>query len=54
MRTRCPGIRLFDHHKLFNRKMAFLTLKYSGDIFRGETGRREVFIGVRQFEKANG
>jgi hypothetical protein len=49
MRTRRPGIRL-SSSQLFNRKLAFLTLKYSGDIFRRETRRREVFIRIRQFE----
>ena len=42
----------FYHRKLFNRKLAFLTLKYSDDIFRRETRRREVFIRIRQFEKS--
>jgi hypothetical protein len=41
----------FYHRKPFYLKLGFLTLKYSGDIFRRETRRREVFIRIRQFEK---
>jgi len=51
IQSRRPAVRLY-HRKPFYLKLGFLTLKYSGDIFRRETSRREVFIRIRKFEKS--